>query len=321
MDAPSFTLAELPALKNQVQLGSVGQSRFLGSQLGVLIKRSAREIGCEVDFKAFGGLRAFVATYLPQFSLVRLRDPKIGGDDEYVLTDSPVTATPISESPRTLTSFALWQAVTNPSSESVAVLTPSYELVVLRAPDVATAVGKLFPKVKHGDYQPWAREFVQSIDAPQRGDAQAVVDTYDGEAFVEHWYAYLNSMPGRQFLREWERHRTEKVAQWFTKQLIEFGCNASQATSLADLLKASRAATKRSIALSRDHAPRASAGSMEYKHVWTFAGTGGPSPEAPIVELRRLIHLAVEQLSLDQLKAIPIPAGVLLELRKEVTAS
>jgi len=293
-----------------------GRATILGSQLGLLIKRSARELGFDVDFKLYGGLRTFVKGYFSELFMVKHGEL----DDEYVvLGDTRPQEAPQVKPHRPADqakSNALWQAYSNPQSPLTVFLGPDQDLAIVSAVDSAGAIaGRAVGKITAADYYIWAQEYTNAFMAdPERKLASDLLARFPASEFAHPWYSLLHKLETRLHVKQWERFRLGKVLDEFRNKLVQLDVSPEKVLAFVQVMRDSRDSARFSSVV---------VPTPPFAHALpnTIAGLQAQCASTPssnvndIERVRRLVHLAVDQLTLDQLRTIPIPVGVLFEIQ------
>ena len=324
MQTSTFALASLPALQKQIQIGSLGRTQILGSQLGVLIKRAAWETGCEIDLRLFGGLRAFATTYLRDYFRIRTGGVPGVDDDVYDVVrrraDSRDSRSSVEGSRELGSTNALWQAFSNPNSGLLVLITPSHELSVASASDQPMISNlRQVQSITATDYFNWAKEYAEvHMTEANRPAAQQLLSAHDPESFANPWFVLISADPTRYHVRRWEEFRLEKIINTFTRRLAEMGCPDAKLRELTELLVKSRTSRRYGALTAVDSTHHEI--ENHQRSVEPASSQSSKDSDEELRELRKLLHLAVDRLGVDQLKSIPIPAGIIVEVRSRTVA-
>lgn len=292
---------------------------ILGSQLGKMINDALMPR----HLREFGGLRAFADLYLGRMVRQREFDP-MAPDVAYDIIAVPAPAARPLAVPTAFQSVAgvdLWRFFSNPNIKcQLAVLDSA---AVLAGAEGVPMPAAAVPLSRFGapDYRQLAETFVREYS----GDMQigvALQEVLKKDDFYKDWIATLRALraePG-DLLRKWEILREETVAQALTDALGKAGVDATRVAEIVQLArpfaKNARVATPAPVPPLRYPVMGASNGMPKLKFTSPPQSYDGGPPigfdEAD--ELRKLVHRAVEFMSLTELREIRLSANTLMKL-------
>ena len=290
---------------------------ILGSQLGKVISDAL----LPRHLRDFGGLRAFVETYLARQVRQRDYDPD-APDVVYDIIDVPAPAARPLSVPTAFKSVAgadLWRFFSNPNIKcQLAVLDTAAVLVGAEGVPMPLAAVPL-SRFETSSYRKLAETFAANYTADSRIGVE-LARVLGQDNFYKDWIFTLRDLRAEQsdLLRKWEILREQAVAQALTEALHNAGVDATRAAEIVQLArpiaKAARAPSPAPFPRAAPAVETAGIASPKLTTPAQFYG-GGPSAgfdEAE--ELRKLVHRAVEVMSLTELRDVRLSANTLLKL-------
>jgi hypothetical protein len=290
---------------------------ILGSQLGkvindALLPRHLRE---------FGGLRAFVETYLVRQLRKREFDPE-APDVAYDIIDVPAPAArplPVPTAFQSVAGADLWRFFSNPNIKcQLAVLNTA--AVLVGAEGVAMPIAAVpLTRFEASSYRKLAETFAANFTADSRIGVE-LARVLGKDNFYKDWIFTLRDLRAEQsdLLRKWEILREQAVAQALTDALHNAGVDATRAAEIVQLArpiaKAARAPSPAPASRVVQAVSAAPAGSPKLTATAQFYGGGPPAGHDEAEELRKLVHRAVEVMSLTELRDVRLSVNTLMKL-------
>jgi hypothetical protein len=301
-----FQLADLPALKEQIK-SSRTTPRILGSRLGNLIISCGRAIDRQIEYKRFGGLRAFIANYLSE--LFDVVSDSSQTDYIYVAKFSvsqeqaPAVASSASSEPIEVAADgrAFWLSYSNPLVPTTFLLDDQSRLSSVSA-NLPTPGGyKNVSRPSSSDYAGWVKEYVELklTDPTERAGVPPMSDEQTG---YTTWVRYLKSLENKSHVKSWEVFRAAKVVKFLQSSLEAVGAAPEAVAKYLALLKRSQLE------------PRNEARRMPKSP--ELVASGGDialdQRQLGIDQLRVLVKNAVDELSYERISEISLPVGVVV---------
>lgn len=264
-----------------------------GGQLNKLIRSAAPrlDIRSVVNMpKGPGALGAFVQKHMPDsFDRVGYK----GADVLYRIRGRDASALPDSASAQ------VWRTFVSPRSNKHLVLDRSAPLLVARDGELSIRDGELeIAKAQPAEHDRIRRAFTASLP-PEA--AEALERSVATDADFDTWITAL-----RKFLpdsiREWGQFRRRQLAELFTSRITGLGLEPALEAAVLDQVRGAERATYANVTSGAAEAvkPQARAGFQ-------------PDAGDDLARTRRLAHAAVDLMTLDELRAIRLPLGVLLD--------
>jgi len=274
---------------------------ILGAQLGLLVSGAIRPR----KLSDIGGLRRVASESLKdQLSQIV---PTVGSHDityriERKSSAPGANVPPPAEAARAVTGIELWRFFSNPKLACALMARPSGEVLVLGEGRDAVPGTAPVQRPTQEEYRTLAQQFADQQEGDLRDSLQACLSETD---FYNGWIAKLREKrtSSQNLLRQWETVRAEHIA----KRLYE----ALAAAGIEDSTVASIVAGARPAVRSKPARPTASV-SIALDAVST-SGSVANAPDRDIEEmaLRTLVHRAVDQMSLAELREFRVPASLL----------
>lgn len=260
-----------------------------GSALGTAIKQQFPH----VDLKTtYGGLKKFILNHCAdslQWS------HKHGQDDIYTHGTEPGRETAIIPSPsRPLTDVELWQAFSKPSSPTViAVHAETGELTIVPSDSSVDAGFIRIDKISLDEYRSIAQDFLPKINSDVRGQLQNALTARN---YWPQWSAVLN------------RHRSDGIyetwMQWRGEKIIDLLESRLRRVNLPEAIV--EGVVRRLTSYSAKVATRRNTLHPDTLHNLASAHAG--------VNIREIVHRAVDLMSEEELRRIWLPLGVLIDV-------
>jgi hypothetical protein len=284
---------------------------ILGSALGsILIPFIAPN-----RFSGIGGLKAFVSKYLHDTVVWVGRTSDIPGDDKYQIIGSRDWVDVNSLSPG-----IFWSAFSNPYVPGRFSLSSTKDILCFCS-EPTTQIPtdwQEVSKVTEDDYRELARDFIASLDSTLTTEASNIVSK---PGFNASWIQFLKSKGGLNSLRKWEKKRIDHILVKFRKSLEDADCAEKTVSELESMLVNSRDLSQKRADIART----SSSSRRPYLDPLTFQNTKPldyarynrseiPGSSNEDAEFRDLMHKAIDRMSLDELRALRVPIGIILDL-------
>jgi hypothetical protein len=282
-----------------------------GSQLGQMVGEIIRPI----TVRECGGLKAMVERELG--ALVAPLPEAPGSDVRYRILVPPDTSVyqlpsghPIADE-HEVAGVELWRLFANPRLTAQLAASPAGEIVVAAADRQLSAGKNLLRKLTSEDYRLLAGQFAAAW--PNDTARQRMQASLQVPEFYNGWIEALRQArtPDLNPLKQWEITRAEHVARTLGEQLIAAGVDSARA---ADIVANARPS-------SSPRGTRIPADSSHTASVSTRYDKVPPRTTHPVSEdtawMRDMLHLAIDKMSLDELREIRVPAGLLLEVTRQ----
>jgi len=264
-------------------------AEILGSRLGTFVLqatgRTVRELGgvrSLAEHELSGALSlSQEQTHTPDVSFT-LR----GGDIDHS-----------SKPPGDLTQKELWRHFSNPRLDS-AIAVNEVGDIVIALPTSLPMTG--FTQVKRPTSEDY-REVAKTFAAQQNWqDDENIAAIFDKADFYNDWIQWLRgvSATDNKALHQWEAARAEYVEKRLNEELLK--CGMSEARALEVVAKAKSREVNR--------VPRAS--------TKTAISTTVSSQDIT-TDFRTVVHFAIDLMTIDELRRLPISAGVLYDATRK----
>lgn len=278
--------------------------RILGAKLGSIISEAIRP----KQLRELGGMRKVANTALTSFLTPIAQMP---GDSDAIFeikgrAELALVGNQIPESPTEVAGATLWRLFSNPRLACALTISQVGGVQAQKVgPDLPIPTGTL-ERPTTSDYHHLAQVFASQEDEPTRSSLLEVMDAGD---FYNTWIAKLRSLrtPEHNLLKRWETLRSEYVATKLYNALIDAGLDAVRASEAV--------ANARPVVGARLPRPPLDPVRVEAP---TTARTDVPhlKPAVPVDELsalRKILHDAIDRMSLVELRELRIPAGALID--------
>jgi hypothetical protein len=277
---------------------------ILGSQLGLLINQAISPLSC----REFGGLKEFVDAHLSQ--VVRgLGVPADGHDYHYQILLEPhaaKAAVPVPDHLLEVVGDDLWRFFSNPNLACALAVSASGTVLAAPSADLLPTEAVELRRMQAVDYQQWAEEFAAAHSLVAEYQQAAAADD-----FYKVWIPLLRkAVKGpTNFLKSWETLRTEKVAHQLANELMQAQVESSR---VAEIVRLARPVGRPA----RTHAPVHSSSSLQLELPrFRMATEASVTTEAgELAQLRRLLHLALDVMSLEELREVRVSAGAWMKI-------
>lgn len=247
---PTFTLNDLPLLKQRIRLIIFG-AEILGSQLGGLVIKAADLIGKKLVLRDYGGLKIFAENYL---SDIVLRSGIYRNSQDHIyqiipqssLEKSVEVPEPVATSARTPITDQnynqFWQAFSNPTSHLLIEFNAGNNLFIrLRKLSIPSSEFQEFPSISPQEYKEIVNLFAENQLQPgQHSQAIALIDQQTDESLHYQWYKFLVEKCGLSVSNSWGRFRVERILALFETKARRQQFTEEQISHYSKLLKDSQ---------------------------------------------------------------------------------
>lgn len=284
---------------------------ILGSQLGILIN----DVLAPQNTKDFGGLRSVVHDQLSDH--VRLLTTAAKSNDFVyeIISASPGAKRPLQapQYEREVSGADLWRFFSNPKLDCTVTATPAGVVSVSPSDAPLAAHAVQLHRVQASAYQQWAADFSKEHSVQDFFEAASQT-----EDFYKAWILGLrkSQVQSAGLLKKWEILRTEKVASQLKSELERAGVEASRVAEILRLARpVGRPVRPTTIQLySSIESPQTAQLIARGTRAPSPEGTDSPVPSDELARMRKLLHSAVDVMTLSELQAINISAGTWISL-------
>lgn len=253
-----------------------------GASLGVAVKREFPDISLRVQY---GGLQNFIDAHCSGQIVAVGRQ---GHDVVYArraCVPDPNLRPPVEQSNETA-----WRSFSNPHATSLLGIEPATgELRVVEAESELPQGYLRITRLTDEEHKQFAREFRDGVE--DTGLREALSQAIDAEPFWPAWVRLLSQHREDGIFQKWMAKRTACIISSFRGRLETLGVSTSGIDSAISQIRPARKKWRR---------PDAD-------------GLTRRRQEAPPEELRRLLELVVQHLSVDDLRRIRVPLGAVLD--------
>ncbi|WP_204374064.1 hypothetical protein, partial [Burkholderia cenocepacia] len=281
--------------------------RILGSQLGQFVAQAIQP----KSLQAVGGLKKLVAADLKV--LVRREGTTPDQSDVlYMIQPRTELEAPapdfgmMEREPVEVAGRALWRIFSNPRLQYDVCVESDGRIFASTLGSPHRASSRPLTKPTAEDFRKLADQFASGqSDLVVTGELKAALEIHD---FYDGWIRALRKMrtPTSNLLRDWETLKSEYVANRLHQDLLRSEIDQAQAGKIVNLARPemrfqlSRAATLP--AATQAHGP---------------ASSQTLTPSTDDADFRRIIHLAIDRMSIADLRELPIPAGLIYDASRE----
>ena len=308
MQTPNLTPQEIAKIAQALDAYAAqsGNKRILGAKLGSIITLAIRP----KQLRELGGMRKVASDALSEL-LAPLPTTTLDPDVAFeVKTRTPHAGTDnlIPNVPTEVAGAALWRLFSNPKLPCALTISPEGAVLAQRvAPDGPAVPGALEGPTTE-DYQALAGDFASQEDPPVREKLEATIVVAD---FYNTWIAELRALrtPQNNLLKRWETLRSEFVARKLQQALATAGLDVVRVSEIVS--------TARPLAGWRQRPP-AEAAKSEAPATRADAVHQAVAPAMDdLAALRKILHGAIDRMSLSELSELRVPAGALIEIAKK----
>lgn len=270
---------------------------LLGSQLGKLIHDSAAVCGFQFRPRFFGGLRAFVDTYL--LSVVE-RDKTPGAPDDLYRVLTPTSnapdAVPPTWTPASGDDATFWQHFSNPTKAATFGLNEAQELWLIKATSILPERWGELQRMTVADYFGMAKKYIVNLRDQNVHFPLEEIEKLGAESFFPKWYAMLRKSPDKEATKKWEIYRVHNVIDTLIQHLMATGMPESQARSYGAMLRTSQV----------------SGLSQREQRVSVALSVTEKSP-VTLDYLREIITKVTRELTVEQMRQLILPLGIVID--------
>lgn len=214
----------------------------------------------------------------------------------------------VPDTPVETTGTELWRFFSNPRIPGFLTATPSgtvYACTTIPAGTLETGVLK---RPTSTDYLTLAQQFAQQIPEPAR---QHLMATLGNDSFYNDWIVALRNhrTTEENLLKRWEVLRTENVATWLSTALVSAGVDVVRAAEIVAAARPSHSVRQRPAG---EHSLTAEPVKPSPVQHEAMAKESNRNPQDELDALRRALHNAIDIMSIKDLEALPIPAGIMV---------
>ena len=244
--------------------------------------------------KGPGALTEFVQRYL---SGALIRKGNQGGDTLYVIASHPGCDWSSNES------RDLWQNFVSPSSPRHIVFEQNRGRLVSRATIASAADGEIaIARATDDEHDRIRADFVGKLGPD---DAAALAQHAPPTENFPIWIAALRRHLPDQ-VRNWGVYRRDRLLELFKERIRALGVDASLESKVIEQINASQlAAYQKPKEPSHERLDGAKPGAVSQ--------LSRKNPDMPITRARELAHIAVDLMDYDELRAIRLPLGIILD--------
>lgn len=284
-------------LVEKVQNGAI---ELLGSQLGGLVSSAIRP----AKILAFGGLKNFTTVYLSDFVAWNRRTTDVPGDDIYSIA-MPKNAeidSPIKEV-RKLPGKQFWTFYTNPHQPGFFAKNKGndglyFSTAVFNVADGWTEMPRITPAL----YKSWMKQFV--LEKFNSDDQSKALELLEEDSFNNTWVRFLKEHDIPNILPIWEQQRIKKIVEFLRDSLEEHDILEFDVEQLCAELISSRKSKSRN----EKRISVAPTGLTKKDTQQLPSSLDDPQ----LIAARALAHKAIDLMTMDDLRLLRIPLGVLL---------
>lgn len=283
-------------LSDSLRLGS---AEILGSQLGQFIAKAL----APKSIKSLGGIRTIVERDLAD--AVEFIEPR-QSDFLFRIKLQPLDPMHEAIEQRAVSGADLWRYFSNPNLRCLLGVNAGSRVLVTSLDQPFDPGVRVLNRMGVEEYQSLAEAYAQEQNEEEfRGE---LLELVNDSWLYSKWIAYLRAKRNNSinYLKSWEIKRTELVVGRLRDELEAAGIEPSQAIVVADGV--------------RPVARKKSADSAQAVVDITERGARSASETdemKELKELRNFLRHALDHMPLADLKAIRVPAGVLVELLKK----
>lgn len=309
--SPILSPTELATLERLLTSYSAEKGPLiLGSQLGQFVAQSIRP----KTIQEIGGLRKVLAVDLQ--SLVKRGETAAGATDALYAIQPTQDAKPsardfaiMARRPVEVAGRDLWRIFSNPRLQYDVFVEERGRIFASQPGAERLVNAQILAKPSAEDFRKLASQYTdRQDDLIVMGQLKAALETDD---FYDGWIKELRRLrtPSSNLLREWEALKSEYVANRLHEELLRCGIDHAQAGKIVNLTRP----------LNRPQ-PNFGRNPALHSGVLPVANEAVPQvSEAADSEasFRRMIHSAINRMSISDLRELPIPAGLMYDASRE----
>lgn len=286
---------------------------ILGAQLGQFIAQALKPR----TVQQVGGFKTLVSTDLKD--ALKVQEAADGATDvEYEIQSArlvqplPEDLAGVPDQVVELSRKVLWRVFSNPRIDHVLLVGADGRIY-------ASAQGTPIPEAYRSLAKPDGRQFRELAEQFAERQTDLAVKGFlktslEPKEFYDGWIKELRRLrtPSSNLLREWETLKSEYVANQLHAGLLDCGVDTGRA---AEVVAKARPVV-------RPHSPLAMAPVSPSTAGATKASQGGHLPlgagDEAIVEFRQLVHVAIDLMSIAELRELKIAAGLLYDATRRM---
>ncbi|WP_283181224.1 hypothetical protein [Pseudomonas svalbardensis] len=271
-------------------------TEILGSQLGQFVARTI----APKTIKSLGGIRSIVDSDLSD--AVEFIEPR---QSDFLFRIKLKAVEPLQEviEQAAVSGAELWRYFSNPNVRCILGVDAAHRVIVTPSDQSFASDVKLLKRMDAEEYRALAQAYAQEQN--DDGFRAQLLELANDSWLYAKWIECLRAKRTKSinYLKSWEIKRTELVVGRLREELELAGMEPSQATVVADGIR-----------------PAMKKKPVEEPHVFVQVAELGVNSFSEdgdakeLKDLRALLRQAVDHMSLADLKAIRVPAGVWLEL-------
>jgi hypothetical protein len=306
MQNPILTPQEVAAIAQalDVFVAQSGNKRVLGAQLGAIISSAIRP----KLLRELGGMRKVASEALAML-LIPITPSPDDSDVAFTIKSRPPQAGTdnlIPDFPTEVAGAVLWRLFSNPRLPCALTISESGAVLAQKVAPEQSAIPGALAGPSTEDYHKLAGIFASQEDDPVRSRLVAALSAKD---FYNTWIAELRELrtPQNNLLKRWETLRSEFVATKLAEALDGGGLDAVRVSEIVS--------TARPLAGWRQQhqQPEPAKSSLPVVRVEASYQTHVPAMDE-LSSLRKILHNAIDRMSLAELGELRIPAGALIDI-------
>lgn len=312
--ARRLTTAQRAAVANYLAIQAQEKGPIiLGAQLGLLVSQAL----APHSMREFGGLKALVASDLEDM-VSRISVMEQTADTIYQIHQTAtgsVAVVPLANEPRPVAGADLWRFFSNPNADCRLLVNGDSQVFVTTVNAPQPDGMKTLTRMQAEEYRELAKQFAAEV----LDVASALAPILQQADYYTSWITKLRELrtPNRNLLAKWESLRAEHVAQRLHDRLQELGVEAAKAAEI--ILKArpirrpQPSATVDEVTSRARYVEQQTAVAVQLAHHIGRSTRAATVPAEPDQLLRRMVHAAVDQMSIAELRELRISAGLLYD--------
>jgi len=304
MQTPILTAQEIAVIARALDVHATekGTRRILGAQLGAIINEAVRP----KHLRELGGMRHIATSSLTNLVLPTVSSP--GDPDaifEIIARPPQVAAARVPEIPTEVAGSDLWRLFSNPRLPCELVATSAGAILASTPQDGRTTSQSALGRPTAQDYHQLATQFASQEEEPYRTKLEEVLSSDD---FYNSWIAALRFLrtPKLNLLKRWETVRSEFVSSQLYASLISAGVETVRASQI---VAAARPAVSQRAGQHQGDGQSKAELSPSVAEVFVSKPV---SSADELSTLRKILHDAIDRMSLVELREIRVPAGALV---------
>lgn len=299
MQTNRLTDAEIRKIQHELEKWHLENGpQILGSQLGTLVhpitNRPLRELG---------GARSLVGQELSQLvelAAVQSNPPDVSFTIRIDSVSRPLTSNVLAGATDEVPAVDLWRQFANPRLAGKIAANAVGRVIVVSACSELPIEFTSIAKPTADDYRDLARQFLE-----QQSDVlkAQLMDAFNNPDFYNEWIQRLRSLSSLSLnlLQNWEILRAGFVEKQLVAELVKCGMDPIAAAELTAQAQTRRIRFPPST-------PQISTRTAPFRAI-NDSGS----------DLRRIIHTVVDLMSIDELRQLPISAGLLYDANRRLT--